>query len=259
MAQLLTSSYRHRTQMEPPVTHKKPFGSFEDGLQQLAQITPPRQAGSGVYFDGNLVGEYIKYESGHMRTRCSSCDNVYKCKTTLVRHWRQRHGLDGGVVCPDCGRRFGQKSNLVDHAVACIAREKTNLKYSGDRNILSREHTQVARPDILTGNLRHPVEIPSDENTQAGRTVPGLDRPGDIKIAANESEYPGVVGPDILTGNLSHSVEIPSDENTQGGRIMPGLDYPGDIRIPANESENTQVAGPGLSSENLQTISGSPE
>ena len=155
--QPLTSHCRPGTHKDFLQQHKKQFGSFGDGLLQLAQKPPPAQFDKGVYFDGYLVGEPVLYQPGDVRTKCSSCDNVYKCKTTLVRHWRQRHGMGGGMSCPYCGKRFGQKSNLTDHTMSCLARDRTILNPPTGRDIPSGEDAQVAGGSLLPEHSNHPA------------------------------------------------------------------------------------------------------
>ena len=82
------------------------------------------QPGTGVYFNGQLVGQYVEDPAGGLKTICGSCQKCYKCKTTLVRHWRQMHGLQGGLCCRHCGKMFGQKSNFESHQAMCSGREQ---------------------------------------------------------------------------------------------------------------------------------------
>ena len=82
-----------------------------------------QQQREDLTFAGNLLGQHFKDGEGSVKIKCASCAKIYMCKTTLVSHWRQKHGLQGGFSCGVCGKMFGQKSNFLRHESICTNRE----------------------------------------------------------------------------------------------------------------------------------------
>ena len=93
-----------------PAQQMKPTNYTSSTLQ------PQRE---DLTFDGNILGHHFEDERGLFRIKCAICAKKYSCKTTLVSHWRQKHGLQGGVSCGVCGKKFGLKSDFLRHKSIC--------------------------------------------------------------------------------------------------------------------------------------------
>ena len=123
--------------------HEFPDMSFP---VQMMNYNPHTLLDSDVCYSGQILGQYVQDEGGLLRTRCGCCQKFYKGKLTLVRHWKQMHGLQGGYCCQACGKLFGQKSNFTRHHASC-----TDLTRRLENNIVSDsvpDMSQVTLPSL---------------------------------------------------------------------------------------------------------------
>ena len=95
-------------------SHNVPHLYFSEARQRSCSSHLSKDV---IFFNDIVIGHIL--DNNLSMLECENCDKMYRSKTTLIRHWRQQHGLEGGYNCPLCKRCFGQKSHLDTHLVSC--------------------------------------------------------------------------------------------------------------------------------------------
>ena len=171
MDSLYTSRLKNEQLLDNSVLQRERFISEVAGSSKAAieDRSQPKvsQPWNTVYMDGQLLGHFVMNDTGQVRTRCFICKKLYKCKLTLVRHWRQMHGFHGGYSCQHCGKRFGQKSNLRDHLQCCGNQGPTPRQISLEQLPLQKQVIQEA-----SQSEQIPYES-SEEQDNSDNTVSG--------------------------------------------------------------------------------------
>ena len=104
---------------------------------KASQTGRAQLVGTPLFSNNKLVGHFVD-DYNILKAKCADCGKLYNCKTTLVRHCRQVHGVEGGYFCKLCGKMFGQKSHLSHHETkSCFYR--TNVQ----QNVQQSQETQA--------------------------------------------------------------------------------------------------------------------
>ena len=72
----------------------------------------------------HMLRDHEKGCVGGTKYQCSQCDKEYSTRQGCHQHERAKHRLDAPArdevfVCPHCGKQYGIKKSMQEHATTC--------------------------------------------------------------------------------------------------------------------------------------------
>ena len=80
--------------------------------------TSGRKTGAWSESPVNLQSLFVENEPSSQESnlyKCEKCNKVYQLQTSLRRHMRVECGKEPKHACPNCGRKFKHRFNLLEH------------------------------------------------------------------------------------------------------------------------------------------------